>query len=114
MRNLGSTLGNRICGTGLSVHSGVKIIRLPVLFELKSRPLIRGLTKKIEELEPDLLMIHGTDLSPYINVLYFLKKLSCSKFADNYMIVDVVQKAFSIYLLFFSQLFYEEFFVKKN
>ena len=53
------TLGKRIYGAGISKYEGVTIIRLPI-FELKSRPLIRGLTKKVKELEPDLLLIHGT------------------------------------------------------
>ena len=110
----GSTLGKRVCGTGSSTHLGVKIIRLPVLFELKSRPLIRGLSKKIEELEPDLLMIHGTGSFSIYQCSLLLKKLSCPKFADNHMIVDVVQRGFFQSIYYFFHNFFMRIFLSKK
>ena len=95
----GSTLGNRICGTGVSIHEGVKVLRLPIYCEIKSRPFIRGLTSKINELNPDLLMIHGTGSFSIYQCVFSLKKKTFPIFADNHMIVDVIQKGFfqSIY-----------------
>ena len=71
----GSTLGNRICGTGVSIHEGVKVLRLPIYCEIKSRPFIRGLTSKINELNPDLLMIHGTGSFSIYQCAFSLKNL---------------------------------------
>ncbi len=87
----GKVLGERICGSGKSVYQGVNIIRLPVLFEVKSRPLIKNLVSTIKHINPDLLYIHGTGSFSIYQCAFSFRNDSCKIFADNHMIVDVVQ-----------------------
>ena len=95
-------LGKRICGIGERVFKGVKIIRLPVQFEVKARPWIKGLIKTIKDIEPDLVLVHGTGSFSIYKCAILLNGLDFPVFADNHMIKDVVQKGFfqNIYYLF--------------
>ena len=54
-----SLLGARIKEPGFFVEEGIKVWRLELLFELPHAIWIRGLEKKIQELEPDLVITHG-------------------------------------------------------
>ena len=110
----GRTLGNRICGAGISKHEGVTIIRLPIFFELKSRPFIRGLTKKVKELEPDLLLIHGTGSFSIYQCCLFLRKDHYPIFADNHMIVDIVQKGLIQTIYYFLHKYLMKFLLSKK
>jgi glycosyltransferase involved in cell wall biosynthesis len=52
-------LGNRIKGTGFFVEEGIKVWRLKTLFELPHAIWMLGLEKKINEINPDVIHIHG-------------------------------------------------------
>jgi glycosyltransferase involved in cell wall biosynthesis len=102
----GKNLGNRICGIGDFKHQGVNISRLPVAFEIKARPYIKGLSKKIKELDPDLLMIHGSGSFSIYQCAFALGKESFPIFVDNHMITDIVQRGiFQSLYYFFHKLF---------
>ena len=51
--------GKRIVGAGLSEEDGVMVWRLKTLFELSHAIWHIGLEKKIEELKPDVVIVHG-------------------------------------------------------
>ena len=86
----GKTIGKRICGTGETSYKGVNIIRLPTLFEFKTRPFIKGLTKVISNLDPDLLFIHGTGSFSIYQCALSFRNSNFKKFADNHMIIDII------------------------
>ena len=52
-------LGNRIKGAGFFVEDGIKVWRLKTLFELPHAIWTLGLRKKIIELNPDIVIVHG-------------------------------------------------------
>tara|TARA_B100000886_G_C20423330_1_gene492639 strand:+ start:1164 stop:2324 length:1161 start_codon:yes stop_codon:yes gene_type:complete len=95
----GKTLGSRICGSGQEELEKVKIIRLPVLFEFKARPLIKNLIETIQSLDPDLVFIHGTGSFSIYQCSLAFRNSKTKVFADNHMIKEVVQEGFlqSIY-----------------
>ncbi len=90
----GKTLGDRICGTGSEKLEKVKIIRLPVCFEFKARPLIKNLIKQVKSLDPDLVFVHGTGSFSIYQCSLAFRGSNTQVFADNHMIKEVVQKGF--------------------
>jgi glycosyltransferase involved in cell wall biosynthesis len=62
--------GERIIGTGFFYEQGVRIFRLPILFELGARVLLRGLSNKIKEISPDLIISHGILQFHTLTLLY--------------------------------------------
>ena len=110
----GKILGKRICGSGKTHYKGVNIVRLPVLLELKSRPYIRGLTETINKLEPDLLFIHGTGSFSIYQCAFSFRDSSFKKFADNHMIVDIMQKGWIQSIYYFFHKFFMKIFLSKS
>lgn len=57
----GEQFGSRIVGTGKQIDRGVTIHRLPVPIELTRRnnPWIRGLASQLDQIEPDIVHLHG-------------------------------------------------------
>ncbi len=98
----GKTLGNRFCGTGEEEIENVKIIRLPVLFEIKARPFIKNLVKQVKSLNPDLVFVHGTGSFLIYQCALAFRNSDTKVFADNHMIKEVVQKGLlqSIFYMF--------------
>ncbi len=52
-------LGKRVAGPGFFNEEGIKVWRLKTLFELKRKVWPIGLEKKIQELKPDIVIMHG-------------------------------------------------------
>jgi glycosyltransferase involved in cell wall biosynthesis len=52
-------LGPRIRKPGNFIEEGISVIRLPLLFEAPRGLWMRSLEKKILELDPDLIIVHG-------------------------------------------------------
>lgn len=52
-------LGGRIAGTGYFVEEGIKVWRLKPLLEIPHAIWLRGLKSKIQELKPDIVIVHG-------------------------------------------------------
>ena len=89
-----SALGPRVIGSGLFQIDGVSVIRLPVFCEIKSRPLISNLHTTISNINPDVILCHGTgSFSTYLSARS-AKKLSIPIFFDNHMIFDIMQTGF--------------------
>lgn len=53
-------LGERVISAGFFNEEGIKVWRLKTLFELKRKVWAIGLEKKIQELKPDIVIMHGT------------------------------------------------------
>jgi glycosyltransferase involved in cell wall biosynthesis len=110
----GKILGDRICGEGETHYKGVNIIRLPVLLEFKSRPCIKGLARTINKLEPDLLFIHGTGSFSIYQCAFSLSNAPFQKFADNHMIVDVIQRGWIQSIYYFLHKFFMKRFLSQS
>ncbi len=54
-----SVLGQRIQKAGFFTEEGMKVWRLKTVFELPNIIWVSGLEKKIRELKPDLVIMHG-------------------------------------------------------
>ena len=52
-------LGRRIKGVGFFVEEGINVWRLKTLFELPNAIWVLGLESKIQELQPDVVVVHG-------------------------------------------------------
>ncbi|GAI87189.1 unnamed protein product, partial [marine sediment metagenome] len=68
-------LGGRIVGAGLFEEEGIKIWRLRTLFEIPRAIWIRGLEDKIQELRPDIVVVHAIVTFGAIRVARLKKKL---------------------------------------
>ena len=54
-----SILGKRFKGHGFNIEEGIKTWRLKTLFEIPHEIFILGFEKKIQELKPDIVHMHG-------------------------------------------------------
>jgi len=79
-------LGKRIKATGLFVEEGIKVWRLKILFEVPHGIWMRGLENKIQELEPDVVIVHGIVNFSAIRIAMLKKKLNNFKLIyDDHM-----------------------------
>ncbi|MDD5082497.1 MAG: hypothetical protein PHU08_03890, partial [Dehalococcoidales bacterium] len=79
-------LGNRIKGAGLFEEEGIKVWRLKTLFEVPHAIWMRGLENKIQELQPDLVIMHGIVNFQAIRVVQLKTRLSSLKLIyDDHM-----------------------------
>ena len=71
---------------GIYYDKGVKIHRLPSLFEIRSVGALwlRGLNKKLIELNPDIVHAHGLMTFPTFQALRFCKKKKFKLFVDDH------------------------------
>lgn len=86
-------------------ETGVKLIRLPVYRYISGRAIYkRGVFKKISELNPDILFIHGNDTYIGMRYIFRLNKLKHPIIYDNHM-VDVAShnKFRALYYFFYKK-----------
>jgi len=82
-------LGGRIVGPGLFEEEGINIWRLRTLFEIPRAIWIRGLEDKIQELRPDIVVVHAIVTFGAIRVARLKKKLGDFKLIyDDHMIFE--------------------------
>lgn len=82
----GKLLGPRICGTGTKQIYQATMHRLPCTWEWKGRVWIRGLEKKIEHLEPDVIFCHGSGSPTALRVSVFCQRARSPLLIDNHMV----------------------------
>ncbi len=79
-------LGNRIKGAGCFNEEGIIVWRLKTLFELPHIIWVLGLEKKVKELKPDLVIVHGVVNLQAIRIARLKKKLGNFKLVyDDHM-----------------------------
>ena len=82
-------LGSRIKGAGFFVEEGINVWRLKTLFEIPFEIWMRGLEKKIQELEPDLVIVHRIVKFESIRIARLKKRLGNFKLIyDDHMSFD--------------------------
>ena len=79
---IGNKYPNRIIGIGEFEDKGVKIYRLPS-FEVSGQVALIGLRKKLRELKPDVIQLHGAFAPTTIRVL-LCNELSGKIFIDDH------------------------------
>lgn len=67
-------LGERVKGSGLFEEEGIKVWRLKTLFEIPHGIWVLGLEKKIRELQPDIIIVHGIASFHAIRIARLKKK----------------------------------------
>lgn len=82
-------LGSRIKSAGFFVEEGINVWRLKTLFEIPFEIWMRGLEKKIQELEPDLVIVHRIVKFESIRIARLKKRLGNFKLIyDDHMSFD--------------------------
>jgi len=81
------TLGERVKTPGFFEEEGIKVWRLKTLFEIPHGIWMLGLEKKIQELEPDIVIVHGIVSFNAIRIARLKKKSGKFKLIyDDHMI----------------------------
>lgn len=84
-------LGDRFLTTGLTIEEDISILRLPVLFEFRSRVLLKGAYKTLKQIHADVVIIHGIVNFSAANLL--LKKVICRYIFDDHMLFNQIDKS---------------------
>ena len=94
------SLKDRMVGTGVYDLDGFKVHRMPILFEKRGRLIIKKLLSKIYQINPDLLILHGT--TNFLNLLIFInqKKIKAKIIIDEHHLSIIENKSF------FAKIFY--------
>ncbi len=94
-------LGERLRKSGNTKIEGVKITRKNILFEINSRPWIKGLKNAIIDINPDIIMVHGTASISAIRVAVICRIYKIPCMFDNHMVFSVVKKTFFAKVYYF-------------
>jgi glycosyltransferase involved in cell wall biosynthesis len=85
-------LGERIIGPGSYIEEGIRVYRLPILFEYSGRVWILGIKKKILELNPDAIIIHGIFSMAAIQIAAMREHLPRTKMIfDDHMVYSATR-----------------------
>lgn len=90
-------------------ETGAKIERLSINFTIFGRNWWSDFKKKIVNLSPDVLIIHGILEFQSIRILYFSKKLNCQLIFDDHTTINVARKGnLSFFMYFIFRLFWAQ------
>jgi len=81
---VGSFFKNRLIGTGTCEDNGVIIHRLPSI-EIKGQLILKGLNKKLKEVKPDIIQIHGVFLISTAQVIICYREHGPKIFVDSHL-----------------------------
>jgi len=85
-RHIGKIHTNRIIGSGIFDDQGVTIYRLPPFIEIKNggQILLLGLKKKLKELKPDIIHLHGAFTFLTLQIIYFNRNSNFNIVVDDH------------------------------
>jgi len=94
--------GDRIVGAGFFVEEGIKVWRLKTLLEMQSKVWIAGLEEKIQDLEPDIVIVHGITSLPAIKIARLKNKTAGFKliYVDHMTSANSLSRMKALYPLF--------------
>ncbi|MFC1980925.1 glycosyltransferase family 4 protein [Chloroflexota bacterium] len=99
-------MGKRTVGAGFVTEEGINIWRLKTLFELPHAIWMLGLERKIEELKPDIVIVHGIVNFAAWRIARSKKKLADSRLIyDDHMTFANSRSALKIFYALFRWLF---------
>lgn len=77
-------LEGRFAGQGIFIEEGIKVYRLPCVFELGVYVLVKGMRKVLEDLKPDLIHAHGVHTVICSLPSFFKKRIGYKYLIDNH------------------------------
>ena len=86
-RRPGAILGTREASAGFSEEDGIKVLRLPILFELPTNwayPWLRNLIGAVQDFSPDIVHCHGVLTFSNIRIALGKKKMGYVLVVDNH------------------------------
>ena len=86
-RRPGAILGTREASAGFSEEDGIKVLRLPILFELPTNwayPWLRNLIGAVQDFSPDIIHCHGVLTFSNIRIALGKKKMGYVLVVDNH------------------------------
>ncbi|MFA4876129.1 MAG: glycosyltransferase family 4 protein [Methanoregula sp.] len=97
-------LGSRIQESGFFNEDGLKIWRLKIIFELHHLLWMQGLVRKIREISPDLIIVHGVTNLAAIQIALLKKRGTGFKliYDDHATFVNSKSCLYPIFRYFFS------------
>lgn len=99
-------LGSRIKGSGFFIEEGIKVWRMKTLFEVPHTIWMRGLERKIQELKPDVVIVHGITNFSAIRIARLKSKIGGFKLIyDEHMLFSLSRSKMRILYPLFKWLF---------
>ncbi|RPJ51813.1 MAG: hypothetical protein EHJ95_04855, partial [Methanobacteriota archaeon] len=100
---------NRFVGTDEFEDKGVKIYRLPVLYEYKpsGQLIFKGLKALLKRLKPDVVHSHGAFNTITLQVIHYKKKFNYKLFIDdhshdnNFNVDNLIKKGYINFFIFY-------------
>lgn len=94
-------LGERILKPGTFTEEGITVHRLPIYFEIFCRACLKGLSKKVQEINPDTIHCHGISSTTAVTLAKLKPQLNFSLLCDDHMLYSVINEG-----RWFKQAFY--------
>ncbi|MEM0085039.1 MAG: glycosyltransferase family 4 protein [Candidatus Methanomethylicia archaeon] len=108
-RNL---LKRRIIGSGLFIEEGIKVLRLPVLFELFEKPWLKGLEGAVINFNPDILIMHGLVNFTSIRIAKLKRRLIKMKLIiDDHMTYNATRGSWTKFFYYFFKTIFTPMFI---
>jgi len=92
-RTVGEILGKRYVGRGAFVEEGLKVIRLPLIFEIASNNVLLGLRRALADFSPDIVHAHGATAPTTMAAIMFKAALRYKVVVDCHMDYSLESKS---------------------
>ena len=92
-KTVGSILGERLVGQGVFVEEGLKVVRLPLIFEFASDNALLGLKRALASFSPDVVHAHGATALTTMATIAFKTFLNYKVVVDCHMDYSLESKS---------------------
>ena len=92
-RTVGKILGERYVGQGSFLEEGVKVVRLPLVFEIASNNVLLGLRRALADFSPDIVHAHGATSPTTMVAITFKVALHYKVMVDCHMDYSLESKS---------------------
>lgn len=89
----GPLLGKRVVGTGVMQMDGFTVHRLPLLWEHRNRVIVRGVSKCLKRIRPDIVIMHGTTNLMNVMPLLRISEFGYRVIADEHNLPSVADNS---------------------
>lgn len=89
----GAVLGDRIVGPGIVERDGYSVHRLRSVCEWRTRIWLRGLRRKISDIQPDVIMAHSTTSPTAFRLARIAKSMGIPLVIDSHMVFSVADNS---------------------
>jgi len=92
-KTVGSILGERYVGRGTFIEEGLKVVRLPLVFEIGSENVLLGLRCALADFGPDIVHAHGATAPTTMAAIMFKVSLHYKVVVDCHMDYSLESKS---------------------